>query len=76
GLVRVWPARTSARPYEVWMVTHKDLRHTARMSAMIDHIVRVFDEVEAQAQAEVERIIGQQLGSARRSAGHTSGAHS
>ncbi|GIX23590.1 MAG: hypothetical protein KatS3mg122_0821 [Caldimonas sp.] len=29
-----------------------------------------------QAQAEVERIIGQQLGSARRSAGHTSGAHS
>lgn len=36
----------------------------------------VFDEVEAQAQAEVERIIGQQLGSARRSAGHTSGAHS
>ncbi|WP_175995478.1 LysR family transcriptional regulator [Burkholderia stabilis] len=45
GLVRVWPARTGARPYEVWMVTHKDLRHTARMSAMIDCIVQVFDEV-------------------------------
>ncbi|WP_455776769.1 LysR family transcriptional regulator, partial [Burkholderia stabilis] len=45
GLVRVWPARTGARPYEVWMVTHKDLRHTARMSAMIDRIVQVFDEV-------------------------------
>lgn len=42
GLVRIWPDRTSARPYEVWMVTHKDLRHTARISAMIDHIVQAF----------------------------------
>ena len=42
GLVRIWPERTGARPYEVWMVTHKDLRHTARISAMIDHIVRTF----------------------------------
>ncbi|AXF24631.1 LysR family transcriptional regulator [Burkholderia pyrrocinia] len=48
GLVRVWPACTGARPYEVWMVTHKDLRHTARMSAMIDHIVQVFGDAPAQ----------------------------
>jgi hypothetical protein len=25
------------------MVTHKDLRHTARVIAMIDHIARVFE---------------------------------
>ncbi len=43
GLVRIWPERTSAKPYEVWMVTHKDLRHTARISAMINHIVRAFE---------------------------------
>lgn len=44
GLVRIWPDRVSAVTYEVWMVTHKDLRHTARVSAMIDHIVQVFEE--------------------------------
>ncbi|AIO74058.1 LysR family transcriptional regulator [Burkholderia multivorans] len=44
GLVRIWPDRVSAALYEVWMVTHKDLRHTARVSAMIDHIVQAFEE--------------------------------
>ena len=44
GLVRIWPERTGALAYEVWMVTHKDLRHTARIIAMIDHIVRAFEE--------------------------------
>jgi DNA-binding transcriptional LysR family regulator len=44
ALLRIWPKRTSVRPYEVWMVTHKDLRHTARISAMIDHLVRTFEE--------------------------------
>ena len=43
GLVRVWPDRANARLYEVWMVTHQDLRHTARISAVVDQIVRVFD---------------------------------
>lgn len=43
GLVRIWPERISASAYEVWMVTHKDLRHTARVIAMIDHIARVFE---------------------------------
>lgn len=43
GLVRVWPERTGAKPYEVWMVTHKDLRHTARIRAMIDNIVQTFE---------------------------------
>ena len=45
GLVRIWPDRTGAAAYEVWMVTHKDLRHTARVAAMIDHIARAFDVV-------------------------------
>ncbi|MDR2331973.1 MAG: LysR family transcriptional regulator [Burkholderiaceae bacterium] len=43
GLVRIWPERTAAKPYEIWMVAHQDLRHTARISATIDHIVRVFE---------------------------------
>ncbi|WP_266183264.1 LysR family transcriptional regulator [Dyella humicola] len=43
GLVRIWPDRSSVLAYEVWMVTHKDLRHTARIAAMIDHIVRAFE---------------------------------
>ncbi|MTJ80493.1 MAG: LysR family transcriptional regulator [Telmatospirillum sp.] len=45
GLTRLWPGREGARPYEVWMVTHKDLRHTARISTVIDHIVQVFSDL-------------------------------
>lgn len=43
GLVRIWPGRSNPKPYEVWMVTHKDLRHTARINAVIEHIVQAFD---------------------------------
>jgi DNA-binding transcriptional LysR family regulator len=43
GLVRVWPDRTRAEHYEVWLVTHQDLRHTARIKAMIDEIVFGFE---------------------------------
>ncbi|QCP54137.1 LysR family transcriptional regulator [Trinickia violacea] len=43
GLVRLWPDRTRSVPYEVWLVTHQDLRHTARIRAMIDQIVAVFE---------------------------------
>jgi DNA-binding transcriptional LysR family regulator len=42
GLVRVWPQRTRTAPYDVWLVTHADLRHTARVRAVIDAIVEVF----------------------------------
>lgn len=42
GLVRVWPERTRPVPYDVWLVTHADLRHTARVRAVIDEIVAVF----------------------------------
>jgi len=44
GLVRLWPERERNRPYEVWMVTHADLRHTARIRAVIDQVVQVFSE--------------------------------
>ncbi|KIH83506.1 LysR family transcriptional regulator [Pseudomonas batumici] len=44
GLVRLWPERERSRPYEVWMVTHADLRHTARIRAVIDQVVQVFSE--------------------------------
>lgn len=43
GLVRVWPSRERSAPYEVWMVTHKDLRHTARVRLVIDQLVRAFE---------------------------------
>ncbi|WP_454727027.1 MULTISPECIES: LysR family transcriptional regulator [Cupriavidus] len=47
GLVRVWPGRARAMHYEVWLVTHQDLRHTARVRAMIDEIVQAFESREA-----------------------------
>lgn len=42
GLVRLWPERTRRLPYDVWLVTHADLRHTARIKVVIDKIVEVF----------------------------------
>jgi DNA-binding transcriptional LysR family regulator len=42
GLVRLWPERTRTLPYDVWLVTHADLRHTARVRAVIDEIVEGF----------------------------------
>lgn len=42
GLVRLWPERTRPLPYDVWLVTHADLRHTAKVRAVIDEIVEVF----------------------------------
>ncbi|MBC3272844.1 LysR family transcriptional regulator [Pseudomonas sp. SWRI81] len=42
GLVRLWPELTRPLPYEVWLVTHADLRHTARVRAVIEQIVEAF----------------------------------
>ena len=42
GLVRVWPERTRPVPYDVWLVTHADLRHTARVRAVIEEVVAGF----------------------------------
>jgi DNA-binding transcriptional LysR family regulator len=42
GLVRIWPELSRAAAYEVWLVMHQDLRHTARVRAMIDAIVTAF----------------------------------
>ncbi|WP_455827390.1 LysR family transcriptional regulator [Pseudomonas graminis] len=42
GLVRLWPECTRALPYDVWLVTHADLRHTARVRVVIDEIVAGF----------------------------------
>jgi DNA-binding transcriptional LysR family regulator len=42
GLVRLWPERIRPLPYEVWLVTHADLRHTARVRAVIEQIVEAF----------------------------------
>ncbi|RAR57958.1 LysR family transcriptional regulator [Paraburkholderia unamae] len=42
GLIRIWPERARKAPYEVWLVTHQDLRHTARIRAMIDEILQTF----------------------------------
>ncbi|VEF10344.1 LysR family transcriptional regulator [Pseudomonas fluorescens] len=42
GLVRIWPQRVRPEPYDVWLVTHADLRHTARVRAVIAQIVEAF----------------------------------
>lgn len=47
GLVRVLPDRERAKRYEVWLVTHQDLRHTARVRAMIDKIAESFKDQDA-----------------------------
>jgi DNA-binding transcriptional LysR family regulator len=43
GLVQVWPQRTRSHTYDVWLVTHKDLRHTARVSKVIEYLVAAFE---------------------------------
>lgn len=45
GLVRLWPERSREVPYEVWLVTHKDLRHSARIRAAIDEIALAFERL-------------------------------
>lgn len=42
GLVRIWPERSKEVQYEIWLVTHQDLRHTARIRVTIDEIVQAF----------------------------------
>ncbi|QHG64637.1 LysR family transcriptional regulator [Pseudomonas putida] len=42
GLQRVWPSRERSRPYEVWLITHKDLRHTARLRLVIRYLSECF----------------------------------
>ncbi len=46
GLIRLWPERTRQVPYDVWLVTHEDLRHTARVRGVIDEIVSAFSQAE------------------------------
>lgn len=41
GLVRLWPERERF-PYDIWLVTHKDVRHTARVRVVIDAIAEAF----------------------------------
>jgi DNA-binding transcriptional LysR family regulator len=41
-LVRIWPDRKRAAPYEVWLVLHADLARTARVRAVVDAIVAAF----------------------------------
>ncbi len=39
GLCKVWQTR---KPYDVWLVTHQDVRHTARVRAVIGAIAEAF----------------------------------
>jgi DNA-binding transcriptional LysR family regulator len=40
-LVRIWPGRSE--PYDLWLVMHCDLNRTARVRAVADAIVEVFE---------------------------------
>ena len=42
GLVRVWPERQLQQSYDVWLVTHQDVQHAARVRAVMDAIIRAF----------------------------------
>ncbi len=44
ALVRVWPQQLSS--YPLWAVFHRDLRHTARIRAVVDHICALFETNE------------------------------
>ncbi|MDP9555763.1 UNVERIFIED_ORG: DNA-binding transcriptional LysR family regulator [Pseudomonas parafulva] len=44
SLVRVWPDRQRATPYEAWLVLPRDLAHTARVRVVVDAIVAAFAE--------------------------------
>ncbi|MGY6271458.1 LysR family transcriptional regulator [Achromobacter denitrificans] len=41
-LVRIWPTRSES--YDLWLVMHGDLNRTARVRAVADAIVEVFEE--------------------------------
>ncbi|WP_394558889.1 LysR family transcriptional regulator [Aquipseudomonas alcaligenes] len=41
GLLRLWPQRERF-PYDIWLVTHKDVRHTARVRVVIEAIAAAF----------------------------------
>ncbi|MGY4495119.1 LysR family transcriptional regulator [Pseudomonas sp. TE3610] len=47
GLTRVWPDRVRAQPYQVWLVSHADLRHTARVEVVVQALVQAFTEMTA-----------------------------
>lgn len=47
GLVRLWPDCERSKPYDVWMVTHGDFRHTARIRVVIDALVQAFSGASA-----------------------------
>jgi len=42
ALVRLWPQRSRGTTYDVWLVTHQDVRHAARVRAVIETIVEAF----------------------------------
>ncbi len=45
SLVRVLPA--CAKPYDIWLVMHGDLKHAARVRAVADAVVEAFEQEEA-----------------------------
>ncbi|MDQ7729283.1 LysR family transcriptional regulator [Halomonas sp. SpR8] len=41
-LIRVWPERCRAKPYEAWLVLHQDLARTARVRVVVEAIAEMF----------------------------------
>ncbi|KJV24651.1 LysR family transcriptional regulator, partial [Aquitalea magnusonii] len=42
-LVRIWPQQQRAKPYEAWLVLHRDLAHTKRVRVVVDALVQAFE---------------------------------
>lgn len=45
-LIRLWPDRARAKPYEVWLVMHQDLAHTARVKAVMETLAETFGDLK------------------------------
>ncbi|PRF32715.1 hypothetical protein C6Q08_14695 [Burkholderia multivorans] len=43
-LVRLWPERRRATPYEAWLVLHQDLARTARVRVVVEAITSAFPD--------------------------------
>jgi len=44
-LERVWPDWTASDAYDIWLVTHQDFKHTARLRVVIDSIADFFESM-------------------------------
>ncbi|NIG36101.1 LysR family transcriptional regulator [Pantoea sp. ICBG 828] len=45
-LIRLWPGQARRKPYEVWLVMHQDLAHTARVRVVMNMLAEEFRQLQ------------------------------